>query len=59
VIIDAGRQRRSSGLAESEHYRFAEDQTTVLGSTRLDVEIEDLGDEADPGPIVGIITQAS
>jgi len=52
---------RTDGVSvkESEHYKFAEGQITVLGQRRVAVNVHDVGDATDAGPIVGLITQAS
>ncbi len=51
--------RREMTMEASKEYKFAERQVTVLGTMRPAISIEDLGTDADAGPIVGLITQAA
>ena len=46
--------RKQMSVMQSEHYKFAEGQTTVLGIRRVAVNIHDVGDASNAGPIVGL-----
>ncbi len=50
--------RRSVTVEESRDYKMAERQVTVLGSQRVAISIEDVGDANNAGPMVGLITAA-
>jgi HK97 family phage major capsid protein len=51
--------RRELSLARSLDYRFANDQVAIRGTERIDINVHDVGNTTDAGPIVGLITAAS
>lgn len=51
--------RRDTTIALSEHSRFANDQIEIRGTERFDINVHDVGNTTDAGPIVGLITAAS
>jgi HK97 family phage major capsid protein len=51
--------RRNLTLAVSTDYKFAEDQIAIKGTERIDINVHDVGDTTNAGPIVGLITAAS
>ena len=51
--------RRQTTIAMSEHYAFNTDQITVRGTQRVDINVHDVGDTTDGGPLVGLIMKGS
>lgn len=51
--------RREIGVEESREYKFAERQVTVLGLVRPAISIEDVGDDENAGPMIGLITASA
>lgn len=51
--------RRAITVDTSRDYKFAERQLTVLGHRRMAINVHDVGDATDAGPLVGLITAAS
>jgi HK97 family phage major capsid protein len=57
--------RRENRIAMSEHSDFANDLIAVRGTTRLDINVHDVGNadatagNREPGPMVGLISAAS
>jgi len=52
-------RRRGLAVEESREYKFAERQVTVLGTQRVAVNVHDVGDATNAGPVAGLITAAS
>jgi HK97 family phage major capsid protein len=50
--------RRQTTIAKSEHYKFAERQTAVLGSERVAITVYGCGDDTNAGTIVALKTGA-
>lgn len=51
--------RRLLSLALSSEYKFAEDQLAIRGTQRFDINVHDVGNTVNAGPIVGLITAAA
>lgn len=51
--------RRGLTIALSEHANFENDQWTIRGTTRFDINVHDVGNTTAAGPLVGLITAAS
>lgn len=51
--------RRQTTIALSTDLKFAEDQIAIRGTERFDINVHDVGDTTDAGPIVGLISAAS
>lgn len=51
--------RRELTIAFSDQYKFAEDQLAIRGTQRIDINVHDVGDATNAGPVVGLITAAS
>jgi HK97 family phage major capsid protein len=51
--------RRSTTIAMSEHSAFDTDEIAIRGSQRFDINVHDVGNATDPGPIVGLLTAAA
>jgi len=51
--------RRITTVMFSEHAAFTSDEIAVRGSERFDINVHDVGDTTDAGPVVGLITAAS
>lgn len=51
--------RRELTIAISDQYKFAEDQLAIRGTQRIDINVHDVGDATNAGPVVGLITAAS
>jgi len=51
--------RRELTIKYSEEYKYAEDQMAIRGTQRIDINVHDVGDSTNAGPIVGLITAAS
>ncbi len=51
--------RNDLSLAVSNEYGFSTDTRAIRGIQRFDVNVHDVGDTTDAGPIVGLITAAS
>lgn len=49
-------RRRDVTIEESRDYKFAERQLSVLGTRRVAINVHDVGDATDAGPVVGLIT---
>lgn len=47
--------RREIRLAVSSEYKFAEDQIAIKGTQRFDINVHDVGDATQAGPIVALI----
>lgn len=50
--------RRQLSVEESRDYKFAERQMTYLGTERIAISVEDVGNSENAGPIVGLKTQS-
>lgn len=48
--------RQSLTIEGSTEYKFAERQVTVLGTQRIAINIDELSDAENAGPLVGLIT---
>ena len=51
--------RRGTTIAMSEHAEFDSDELAVRGTERFDINVHDVGDTTDAGPIIGLISAAS
>lgn len=51
--------RRDTSIMLSEHSRFANDQIEIRGTERFDINVHDVGDTSNAGPIVGLLTAGS
>lgn len=51
--------RRELTIAFSDQYKFAEDQLAIKGTQRIDINVHDVGDSVNAGPIVGLIMAAA
>jgi HK97 family phage major capsid protein len=51
--------RRGETVSSSEHSRFAYDEIEVKATERFDINVHDVGDTTDAGPVVGLITAAA
>lgn len=51
--------RRELTIAFSDQYKFAEDQLAIRGTQRIDINVHDVGDTINAGPIVGLIMAAA
>ena len=51
--------RRGVTIATSEHYLFNTDEIMIRGMTRYDINVHDLGDTTNAGPLIGLKTPAS
>jgi HK97 family phage major capsid protein len=51
--------RRQITLAISTDFKFDTDQIAIRGTQRVDINVHDVGDTSNAGPIVGLITAAS
>jgi HK97 family phage major capsid protein len=51
--------RRATTIMFSEHAAFTTDEIAIRGTERFDINVHDVGDTTDPGPLVGLITAAS
>jgi len=47
--------RREFSFAQSDQYKFAEDQIAVKATERIDINVHDFGDTTNAGPIVALI----
>ena len=44
--------RRDFAIRESEHYKFGEGLMTILGDMRVAINVHDVGDDTDAGPMI-------
>jgi len=51
--------RQQMTIESSAGYKFAERQITVLGTQRVAISVEDLGDATNAGPVIGLMSQSS
>lgn len=51
--------RRELTIAFSDQYKFAEDQLAIRGTQRIDINVHDVGNAVDAGPVVGLIMGAA
>lgn len=52
-------ERRNFTFAQSNDYKFAEDQIAVKATERIDINVHDVGDTSVAGPIVALIGKTS
>lgn len=48
-------ERRGVRIQQSEHYRFPQDQVCVMGTERFDINVHDIGDATNAGPVVALV----
>lgn len=51
--------RRQTTIATSEHVHFEDEEIAVRGSERFDINIHDIGDDTDAGPLLGLKAKSS
>ena len=47
--------RRGMTVARSTEYKFAEDQIAIKATERFDINIHDIGDTTNAGPVVALM----
>lgn len=48
--------RRELTISFSDQFKFAEDQLAIRGTQRIDINVHDVGDSVNTGPVVGFVT---
>jgi HK97 family phage major capsid protein len=48
-------RRRGITVKTSEHFKFTNDQIAITGTERVDINVANLGDNTNAGPIIGLI----